>query len=84
MRGGGAEKLRVSAGQAVEDIPPGASLAVGGFGLCGVPFTLIQGLRDTGVADLTIYSNNLGIDDVGPRALTVERTDFICSRLVRW
>ena len=65
MRGGGAGKLRESAGQAVEDIPVGASLAVGGFGLCGVPFTLIRGLRDSGVAGLTIYSNNLGIDDVG-------------------
>src|SRR5665213_4150681 len=40
-------------------------LAIGGFGLCGIPEALIRALRDTGVRDLTIASNNAGVDDWG-------------------
>jgi 3-oxoacid CoA-transferase subunit A len=40
-------------------------VAVGGFGLCGVPFDLIEALRDSGARDLTIVSNNMGIDGQG-------------------
>ena len=40
-------------------------LAVGGFGLCGIPEALIDGLRDTGVKGLTCISNNAGVDDFG-------------------
>jgi 3-oxoacid CoA-transferase subunit A len=40
-------------------------IAVGGFGLCGIPEVLIDALRDTGVRGLTVISNNAGIDDVG-------------------
>lgn len=43
----------------------GMTLAVGGFGLCGIPATLIEAVRDSGVKDLTVVSNNLGIDGVG-------------------
>ena len=43
----------------------GMTLAVGGFGLCGIPETLILALRDTGAKNLTIASNNAGIDDWG-------------------
>lgn len=43
----------------------GMTLAVGGFGLCGIPATLIEMVRDSGVQDLTVVSNNLGIDGVG-------------------
>lgn len=43
----------------------GMTLAVGGFGLCGIPATLIEMVRDSGVRDLTVVSNNLGIDGVG-------------------
>lgn len=43
----------------------GMLLAVGGFGLCGIPEALIEALRDTGVRDLTIASNNAGIDGWG-------------------
>ncbi|MFC3849018.1 CoA transferase subunit A [Corynebacterium hansenii] len=46
----------------VED---GMTIAVGGFGLCGVPFDLIEGLRDSGAKDLTIVSNNMGVDGMG-------------------
>ncbi|HEV2889485.1 MAG TPA: CoA transferase subunit A [Frankiaceae bacterium] len=50
---------------AVADIPAGASLAVGGFGLCGIPSVLIQALLDAGVDDLSVVSNNCGVDEWG-------------------
>ncbi|KAK53577.1 3-oxoacid CoA-transferase, A subunit [Bordetella bronchiseptica MBORD678] len=46
-------------------IKDGQTIAVGGFGLCGIPSTLIEGLRDSGVANLTCISNNAGVDDFG-------------------
>ncbi len=50
---------------AVKDIPDGAHLAVGGFGLCGIPEQLIAALVQRGVRELTCYSNNAGVDDFG-------------------
>src|SRR6201746_2792606 len=43
----------------------GMTIMSGGFGLCGIPGALIEAIRDSGVKDLTIISNNAGIDDVG-------------------
>jgi 3-oxoacid CoA-transferase subunit A len=43
----------------------GMTIAAGGFGLCGIPETLIGAIRDSGVRDLTIISNNAGVDDFG-------------------
>ncbi len=43
----------------------GMLLAIGGFGLCGIPEALIVALRDTGVRNLTIASNNAGVDGLG-------------------
>ncbi|MED1205265.1 CoA transferase subunit A [Heyndrickxia acidicola] len=51
--------------EAVKDIFDGAVLMVGGFGLCGIPENLIQALVEKGVKNLTIISNNCGIDDWG-------------------
>jgi 3-oxoacid CoA-transferase A subunit len=51
--------------EAVKDIPDGAHLAVGGFGLCGIPEQLIAALVQRGVRQLTCYSNNAGVDDFG-------------------
>ncbi|WP_110928873.1 CoA transferase subunit A [Bacillus massiliglaciei] len=51
--------------QAIEQIKDGATIVVGGFGLSGIPENLIIALRDKGVKDLTIVSNNCGIDDWG-------------------
>jgi 3-oxoacid CoA-transferase subunit A len=51
--------------QAVADIASGASLAVGGFGLCGIPDQLIDALAEAGVDGLEVYSNNCGVDGVG-------------------
>ena len=59
-------KLYPSARAALDGIVrDGQLLAVGGFGLCGIPERLIDALRDSGVRDLTVISNNAGIDDVG-------------------
>ncbi|HEX4325721.1 MAG TPA: CoA transferase subunit A [Burkholderiales bacterium] len=43
----------------------GMTIMSGGFGLCGIPSVLIEAIRDSGVKDLTVVSNNAGIDDVG-------------------
>uniref|UniRef100_A0A674PDA6 Succinyl-CoA:3-ketoacid-coenzyme A transferase n=1 Tax=Takifugu rubripes TaxID=31033 RepID=A0A674PDA6_TAKRU len=51
--------------EAVKDIPNGATVLVGGFGLCGIPENLINSLLKTGVKDLTAVSNNAGVDDFG-------------------
>ncbi|MBI1752043.1 MAG: CoA transferase subunit A [Acidobacteria bacterium] len=59
------DKRVSSALEAVKDIPEGAHLAVGGFGLCGIPEHLIAALAQTGVKNLTCYSNNAGVDDFG-------------------
>lgn len=61
----GLDKTVASAAAAVADIPSGASLAVGGFGLCGIPGTLIDALGRRGVDDLRIVSTNCGVDDWG-------------------
>jgi 3-oxoacid CoA-transferase subunit A len=54
------------AGAALADIvADGQTLAVGGFGLCGIPEALIAALRDSGVKDLTVISNNAGVDGFG-------------------
>jgi 3-oxoacid CoA-transferase subunit A len=51
--------------EAVKDIHDGATLMVGGFGLCGIPENLLLALVDKGVKDLTVISNNCGVDDWG-------------------
>lgn len=61
----GLDKVVSSATDAVRDIPNGASLAVGGFGLCGIPSVLIDALLETGTSDLEVFSNNCGVDDWG-------------------
>lgn len=53
------------AAAAVADIPDGASLAVGGFGLAGIPWFLIDALLDQGAVNLTVVSNNCGTDGAG-------------------
>jgi 3-oxoacid CoA-transferase subunit A len=50
---------------AVADIPNGASIAVGGFGLCGIPMGLIDALHRSGTRGLRVVSNNCGVDDWG-------------------
>jgi 3-oxoacid CoA-transferase subunit A len=59
-------KVYPSAAEALKGIvKDGQLMAVGGFGLCGIPEALITALRDSGVKDLTVISNNAGVDDFG-------------------
>ena len=59
------DKTSPTPSQAVADIPTGATLAVGGFGLCGIPTALIAALLDQGASALSVVSNNCGVDDWG-------------------
>jgi 3-oxoacid CoA-transferase subunit A len=59
------EKVFASADEAVRDVSDGATLVVGGFGLCGIPENLIAALVRRGVHGLTVVSNNCGVDDWG-------------------
>jgi len=58
-------KIVANADEAIRDIQDGATIMVGGFGLCGIPENLIAALARKGVRDLTVISNNAGIDDFG-------------------
>jgi 3-oxoacid CoA-transferase subunit A len=59
------DKVVSSAAEAVADVGDGSSLAVGGFGLCGIPSVLIDALLEAGVTDLEAVSNNCGVDEWG-------------------
>jgi 3-oxoacid CoA-transferase subunit A len=58
-------KVLASAEAAVALIPDGASIMMGGFGLCGIPENLIGALHARGTKDLVVISNNAGVDDFG-------------------
>lgn len=67
-------KLYPDATAALRDIvKDGQTFAVGGFGLCGIPEALIEALRDTGVKNLTVISNNAGVDGFGLGQLLTTR-----------
>ncbi len=68
------DKVYPNATKALEGVvADGQTLAVGGFGLCGIPETLIEALRDSGVKDLTAISNNAGVDGFGLGLLLATR-----------
>lgn len=69
------DKTVATAGEAIIDVSDGASIAVGGFGLCGNPMDLIRALLEKGTKDLSIVSNNCGVDDWG-----LETTESILIR----
>ncbi len=67
-------KLYPNAAAALDGVVrSGQLMAVGGFGLCGIPEALIDALRDSGVKDLTVISNNAGVDDFGLGKLLATR-----------
>jgi 3-oxoacid CoA-transferase subunit A len=66
-------KVVRSAEEAVAQIPDGASIMMGGFGLCGIPETLIRALHARGTRNLTIISNNAGVDEFGAGMLLKAR-----------
>ena len=59
------DKVLESAAKAVADIQDGMTVLAGGFGLCGIPELSIAALVEKGVKDLTVVSNNCGVDDFG-------------------
>ena len=60
------KKLRSNAQEALAGLlRDGMTIMAGGFGLCGIPESLIEAICDSGVKDLTVVSNNAGIDNVG-------------------
>lgn len=67
------DKVVDTAAAAVADIPDGATLSVGGFGLCGVPSVLIDAVLEAGTSDLQAVSNNCGVDDWGLGRLLVAK-----------
>ena len=66
-------KVLASADEGVSRIPDGATIMMGGFGLCGIPETLIAALHARGTTGLTVISNNAGIDDFGIGVLLKSR-----------
>jgi 3-oxoacid CoA-transferase subunit A len=66
-------KVYSSAQEALQDIPDGATLMLGGFGLCGIPENAITALQQMGVKDLTCISNNAGVDNFGLGLLLQKR-----------
>ncbi|NYD43640.1 3-oxoacid CoA-transferase subunit A [Nocardioides panaciterrulae] len=77
------DKVVANAAEAVADMPSGATLAVGGFGLCGIPSVLIEAVLESGVDELEAVSNNCGVDDWGlGRLLTAKRLRRMISSYV--
>ena len=66
-------KVRATAGEALKGIRDGATIAAGGFVLCGIPELCIKALREFNVRDLTVASNNCGVDDFGLGILLANR-----------
>ena len=66
-------KIVKNADEAVQDIPSGAILAIGGFGLCGIPENCIAALARKNISGLTCVSNNAGVDDFGLGLLLQKR-----------
>jgi len=61
----GLNKIVANADEAIKDIPSGATLMLGGFGLCGIPENCISAIVRKGINNLTCISNNAGVDDFG-------------------
>jgi 3-oxoacid CoA-transferase subunit A len=67
------DKVVASAAEAVADIVSGSTIAVGGFGLCGIPTVLIEALLEQGADELEAVSNNCGVDKAGLGRLLFNR-----------
>jgi len=78
-------KLYSNAKEALSDvIKDGMLIAAGGFGLCGIPENLINALRDSKVKNLTVVSNNAGVDDFGLGLLLQNKADQKNDSILCW
>jgi 3-oxoacid CoA-transferase subunit A len=66
-------KLVTSPSEAIADIESDSTIGIGGFGLCGIPMVLIRAVQARGISNLTIVSNNCGVDDWGAGILLQSR-----------
>jgi 3-oxoacid CoA-transferase subunit A len=66
-------KLVTSPSEAIADIESDSTIGIGGFGLCGIPMVLIRAVQVRGISNLTIISNNCGVDDWGAGILLQSR-----------
>ena len=75
------DKRIASMREALTDVAPGSAVMIGGFGSSGIPFELIEALRQHGAGDLTIISNNAGVAEEGIAALLRDRLvrKVVCS-----
>jgi 3-oxoadipate CoA-transferase, alpha subunit len=75
------DKIAASVAEALQDVPDGATVLIGGFGTAGIPGELIDGLIEQGARDLTVVNNNAGNADTGLAALlqTGRVRKIICS-----
>ena len=76
-----ASKVFNDVNEAIKPIKSGDKLIVGGFGLCGTPQKLIEAVRDSGAKDLTVVSNNCGVDDWGLGLLLQTKQVFTLMQL---
>jgi hypothetical protein len=67
------DKVAASPSDAIAGIRSGSSFAVGGFGICGIPSTLIGAIHRAGIDDLRVVSNNCGVDDWGLGILLADK-----------
>ena len=78
-------KIRADATSALEGVlHDGMTIMAGGFGLCGIPENLIAAIRDSGVRDLTVISNNCGVDGFGLGILLDAGQIKKDDQLLRW
>ncbi len=76
------EQGQSSVGEAVAGIPDGASLAVGGFGLSGVPEVIVRALYEQGATGLEVVSDNCGVDGRGLGVLLRPVASRVCQRVI--
>ena len=77
-------KVVANADEAIRDVFDGATIMIGGFGLCGIPENLVRALVRKGVKNLTTISNNVGVDGPGKFANTSGLTSAKTNCSNRW
>ncbi len=79
------DKVYASAAEALKGVVANnQTIAVGGFGLCGIPEALIEALRESGVQNLTCISNNAGVDGFGLGQVAQYAPDQENDCVIRW